>query len=164
MAKEPSYLDNVRAHLTAQGYAPKLSFYEVDLCGYGSRTGVGSYDCAAQIIANRQDDAQAQAAHDGEVSRTMPLSNAQRQARHRTKAAYVAERARTAAEIYREALAIIVLNATLQPDASMGGTTDCYAVPTDDIDAARRVLGLDSATVLLTDENRGYDVIGPLDR
>jgi hypothetical protein len=30
----------------------------------------------------------------------------------------------------------IVLNARMQPDASMGGAADCWAVPLDDIDAA----------------------------
>ena len=37
-------------------------------------------------------------------------------------------------------LGCIVLNARLQPDAAMGGTTDCYAVPLDDVDAARALL------------------------
>lgn len=39
-----------------------------------------------------------------------------------------------------EALAIIVANAVVQPDASMGGMTDTYAVPLDDIEAARALL------------------------
>lgn len=38
------------------------------------------------------------------------------------------------------ALSCIVLNARLQPDAHMAGTTDCYAIPTDDIKAARAVI------------------------
>jgi len=38
------------------------------------------------------------------------------------------------------ALSCIVLNARLQPDAHMAGTTDCYAIPTDDIEAARAVI------------------------
>ena len=38
------------------------------------------------------------------------------------------------------ALANIVANAVMQPDASMAGATDCYAVPLDDIEAARRAL------------------------
>lgn len=40
----------------------------------------------------------------------------------------------------RTALENIVANAVIQPDASMAGTTDCYAVPLDDIEAARRAL------------------------
>ena len=39
-----------------------------------------------------------------------------------------------------EALDIIVCNAVLQPDAAMSGATDCYAVPIDDIEAARAAL------------------------
>jgi hypothetical protein len=37
-------------------------------------------------------------------------------------------------------LGIIVQNAEVQPDASMKGATDCYAVPLDDIEAARTLL------------------------
>lgn len=43
------------------------------------------------------------------------------------------------AELER-ALDIIVLNATIQPDARMEGATDCYAVPLDDIESARALL------------------------
>ena len=39
-----------------------------------------------------------------------------------------------------EALDIIVCNAVLQPDAAMSGATDCYAVPIDDIEAARAAI------------------------
>lgn len=53
-----SYNDQVREYLAEQGFAPALSFYEKDLCGYDERTGVRPYDCAAQIIANRQDEAE----------------------------------------------------------------------------------------------------------
>ena len=42
----------------------------------------------------------------------------------------------------RDLLTNIVLNASLQPDARMGGTADTYAVPLDDIDAARSALGI----------------------
>lgn len=38
------------------------------------------------------------------------------------------------------ALTCVVLNAAMQPDASMGGLTDCYAVPFDDIEAARAIV------------------------
>ncbi len=41
----------------------------------------------------------------------------------------------------RDALSNIVANAQIQPDASMGGMTDVYAVPLDDIDEARSALG-----------------------
>ena len=37
-------------------------------------------------------------------------------------------------------ISIITLNARLQPDASMGGSTDCYAVPLSDIADARAAL------------------------
>ncbi len=30
-----------------------------------------------------------------------------------------------------------LLNAVIGPDARMGGATDCYHVPTDDVDALR---------------------------
>jgi len=36
-----------------------------------------------------------------------------------------------------ELLSIITLNAVIHPDARMNGSTDCYAVPLDDIEAAR---------------------------
>jgi hypothetical protein len=39
-----------------------------------------------------------------------------------------------------ELLTNIVMNAVIQPDASMGGQADCYAVPLDDIEAAREEL------------------------
>ena len=38
------------------------------------------------------------------------------------------------------ALQIIVANAVVQPDASMKGSTDCYAVPLDDIEMARAAI------------------------
>ena len=38
------------------------------------------------------------------------------------------------------ALAIIIGNARLVPDPAMDGATDCYAVPLDDIDAARKLV------------------------
>jgi hypothetical protein len=37
-------------------------------------------------------------------------------------------------------LRIIVNNAKIGPDAAMDGATDCYHVPSDDIDAAREWL------------------------
>ena len=37
-------------------------------------------------------------------------------------------------------LDIIINNAVLQPDARMSGSTDCYAVPLDDIETARDIL------------------------
>ena len=39
-------------------------------------------------------------------------------------------------------LSTIVLNAKLQPDAGMNGSTDCYAVPLEDIEAARDALNM----------------------
>lgn len=39
-----------------------------------------------------------------------------------------------------DALGIIVMNAEIQPDARMGGATDIYAVPCDDIENARAAL------------------------
>ena len=39
-----------------------------------------------------------------------------------------------------ELLGIIVANAVIGPDAAMNGKTDCYHVPSDDIDAARELL------------------------
>ena len=44
-------------------------------------------------------------------------------------------------EMLREALARICLNASIQPDAAMKGSTDCYAVPMDDIQHGHAVLG-----------------------
>lgn len=41
---------------------------------------------------------------------------------------------------YREALSIIVMNAALIPDPATGESTDCYAVPIDDIEEAMRAL------------------------
>lgn len=41
-----------------------------------------------------------------------------------------------------ESLSCIVLNAVIGPDAAMGGSTDCYHVPLDDIGAARSLLGI----------------------
>ena len=38
------------------------------------------------------------------------------------------------------ALVAIVVNARLTPDQRMGGATDVYSVPTDDIDAARAAI------------------------
>mgnify|MGYP003145115678 CR=1 FL=1 len=38
------------------------------------------------------------------------------------------------------ALVAIVVNARLAPDQRMGGATDAYSVPTDDIDAARAAI------------------------
>ena len=46
-------------------------------------------------------------------------------------------------ETMEELLTNIVMNARLQPDASMGGTTDTYAVPLDDITAAAAFLGIE---------------------
>jgi hypothetical protein len=43
-------------------------------------------------------------------------------------------------EPLQAALATIVANAKFQPDASTGGATDCYAVPLDDIDSARKLI------------------------
>lgn len=40
-----------------------------------------------------------------------------------------------------EALSIIVANAVLIPDPQMKGFTDTFAVPLDDIESARAVLG-----------------------
>ena len=40
----------------------------------------------------------------------------------------------------RGMLRIIVNNAKIGPDAAMDGATDCYHVPSDDIDAAREWL------------------------
>jgi hypothetical protein len=37
-------------------------------------------------------------------------------------------------------LSCIVLNAEIQPDQSMNGSTDVYAVPLDDIDLAKKAL------------------------
>jgi len=42
----------------------------------------------------------------------------------------------------REALSVIVSNAIIGPDAYMGGVTDCYHVPIEDIEAARAALKL----------------------
>jgi len=39
-----------------------------------------------------------------------------------------------------EILQIIIANARMQPDASMNGATDIYAVPLDDIEAARAAI------------------------
>jgi NAD/NADP transhydrogenase beta subunit len=39
-----------------------------------------------------------------------------------------------------EALMVIVANAVIQPDAKMNGSTDIYAVPIEDIDAARAAI------------------------
>lgn len=39
-----------------------------------------------------------------------------------------------------ELLAVIVANAVLIPDPRMAGATDCYAVPLDDIEAAKTAL------------------------
>ena len=53
---------------------------------------------------------------------------------------YTAEYAETLRQQRDELLGmleVIVANAVIQPDASMQGTTDCYAVPLADIDAAR---------------------------
>lgn len=41
---------------------------------------------------------------------------------------------------WREFLSTIVMNAELIPDPMINGTTDCYAVPLSDIDAARAAL------------------------
>ena len=41
----------------------------------------------------------------------------------------------------REVVACICINAAIQPDAAMGGATDCYAVPLDDIARARAFAG-----------------------
>lgn len=41
-----------------------------------------------------------------------------------------------------ELLRIIVLNAELIPDPRMQGATDCYRVPCDDIEDARKLLGV----------------------
>jgi hypothetical protein len=43
------------------------------------------------------------------------------------------------------ALQNIVTNASIQPDASMGGATDCYAVPLDDIEHARMIAAVPDA-------------------
>ena len=43
-------------------------------------------------------------------------------------------------ERLREVLTLICLNASIQPDAAMDGTTDCYAVPMDDIQNGHAVL------------------------
>lgn len=43
-------------------------------------------------------------------------------------------------ESAREMLGVIVLNAKVQPDISMGSMTDCYAVPLDDIENADSML------------------------
>ncbi len=43
-------------------------------------------------------------------------------------------------ERLHEALSCICLNASIQPDRAMGGATDCYAVPLDDIQNGRAVL------------------------
>lgn len=45
-----------------------------------------------------------------------------------------------AAPAMLEALRIITTNAKVQPDASMEGATDIYAVPLDDIDTALALL------------------------
>jgi hypothetical protein len=39
-----------------------------------------------------------------------------------------------------EALSVITLNATVQPDASMNGSSDIYAVPICDIESARKLI------------------------
>ena len=44
------------------------------------------------------------------------------------------------ADAYRDALQVIVANARMIPDPQMEGTTDCFAVPLDDIETACRVL------------------------
>lgn len=43
-------------------------------------------------------------------------------------------------EKMRDLLTNIILNARIQPDAAMSGTTDTYAVPVVDIEAAREAL------------------------
>jgi hypothetical protein len=43
-------------------------------------------------------------------------------------------------EKLEELLSNIVLNAILTPDPSMGGAIDCYMVPIDDIEDARRAV------------------------
>jgi len=45
----------------------------------------------------------------------------------------------------RRHLSTIVANAIVGPDAAMNGSTDCYHVPLDDIEAARDVLAKEVA-------------------
>lgn len=40
----------------------------------------------------------------------------------------------------RELLRCIVLNSVIGPGTTMNGTTDCYHVPVDDIDNAKKIL------------------------
>ena len=40
----------------------------------------------------------------------------------------------------REIIGCIVLNSVIGPDAAIGGTTDCYHVPLDDVDNAKKIL------------------------
>ncbi len=49
-------------------------------------------------------------------------------------------RLRAALAEAREVVACICINAVIQPDAAMGGATDCYAVPVDDIARARALI------------------------
>jgi hypothetical protein len=46
-------------------------------------------------------------------------------------------------DLIREALKTIVLNAELIPDPNMGGFTDIYAVPIEDIERAKELLGME---------------------
>ena len=71
---------------------------------------------------------------DGAICKMMLYSEGQKQS------AEANARLIAAAPHLLEALSIIVANARVQPDASMGGTTDCYAVPLCDLDFARAAL------------------------
>jgi hypothetical protein len=49
------YMVGVQAALTAQGQESKMDQADYAVVLAGERYGIGPYDCAAQIIANRQD-------------------------------------------------------------------------------------------------------------
>ena len=62
-----------------------------------------------------------------------------------------------AAPELRAALRIIVANAQIIPDASMGGATDIYAVPLGDIDAARAAIAKATGTPAVAAELPAVD-------
>lgn len=49
------YLRAVQAAMVAQGHTGNMNQAEYDVVLAGRRYGIGPYDCAAQIIANRSD-------------------------------------------------------------------------------------------------------------
>lgn len=49
------YRRGVLNALTAQGESDELSEHENTVVSMGEKYGIGPYDCACQIVANRQD-------------------------------------------------------------------------------------------------------------